>query len=67
MPQSQLEAVLAACPNSFDGLQDFPLSEVWEISRLRFTSLEMTRRQRAGGIAVVSHRRFLDSTSLRSK
>ena len=40
--QNQLEPVLVEYPDSFASPGDFPLSGAVEISRLRFTSLEMT-------------------------
>ena len=40
--QVQLATALVLYPDSFASPGDFPLSDVVEISRLRFTSLEMT-------------------------
>ena len=42
IPQNQLETVLVLYPDSSASPRDFPLSDAVEISRLRFTSLEMT-------------------------
>ena len=42
IPQNQLETVLVLYPDSFASPRDFPVSDAVEISRLRFTPLEMT-------------------------
>ena len=42
IPQNQLETGLVLYPDSFASPRDFPVSDAVEISRLRFTPLEMT-------------------------